>query len=182
MLNPPAIKIIATVNSEEPNQSTLRLAVPSGISRGTSRITSGITSAIKITLMPNIQRQPKNCTIAPPIRGPNADAPEVTAVQSPISFAIWSCGTDDVNLANAKVPINPEPTPWIARPTMSTPMSGESALTAEPTTKMEAPIMYNRRRPVRSPSAPAGTAKAAPATMYAIIAHCIWAIPMSKSA
>ena len=75
------------------------------------------------------------------------------ALIPPIAVATRSGGNVSRMIPNASGKI-PPPTPWITRPTTSTPSDGASAQTTLPAAKTSSTIVSTRPRPNRSPSLP----------------------------
>ena len=114
------------------------------------------TAAITIgTLIRKIHRHDAMSTISPPSTGPARIPIPPQAVHLPIAPPRSSLGKTETMIASAAgVSIAPE-TPCRARATISTPIVGDSAHSAEPIPKPLTPAMNTRRSPSRSVSDPA---------------------------
>ena len=108
-----------------------------------------------------IHSQPRLSVINPPTSGPTATAPPTVAPHTPNAVARslpWnSCPIRASEVANIPAP----PTPCSPRARLSRVGSLEMPQRNEAKVKMPKPIVKTRRRPIRSPSEPAVSRKAA---------------------
>ena len=93
--------------------------------------------------------------IHPPATGPIAMPRPDTPAQIPIAFARSFAGNVAVRIDSVEGMMNAPPTPISARLAISIPAEPATADSAEPSPKIARPKLSARRRPKRSPSAPA---------------------------
>jgi hypothetical protein len=120
------------------------------------------------TFIRNIQRQPhsgpSSWISSPPITGPTAVATATVVASSAKARArSWprKCCWMRATVCGFR---SPEPRPWRIRERLSISTLGASPASSEPRVKIPTPITNMRRRPVASPSRPAGTSRIAKAS------------------
>ena len=100
-------------------------------------------------------------TIRPAITSPTPPPMPNVALIPPIAVDTRSGGNVSRMIPNASGKM-PPPTPWMTRPSTSTPSDGASAHTALPAANASSTMVRTRPRPKRSPSLPTiGVATAA---------------------
>ena len=110
----------------------------------------------------------------PPINGPIAPPAPANPAHTAIALARSRGGKDDCSRLSVAGMISAAPMPMRARMAMSELAESITAHNADETAKITRPINSAPLRPNRSPSAPAGSSRAAKTSAYASTIHRIW--------
>ena len=126
-------------------------------------------------LIQKIHRQSSPSTMTPPTRGPNACAPQHTAIHAAIAVSRCLPVKVTAMIARAVGRIAAAPIPSRMRPMISTNGEGARPATMEPRSTRQVPMPKSRRRPKMSPTRPP-TMIRAPARKNPLTAH--WRVSM----
>jgi hypothetical protein len=108
----------------------------------------------------------------PPITGPAAAANAENPAMIPSARPRWDSGNTLLTIAIEVGIISAAPTPCVARTVISHPMSWAAPASAEEAMNIAAPVRNTFRSPIRSPSRPPNTIKAASGSTFAVRIHC----------
>ena len=117
--------------------------------------------AARAMLRPKTERQEKNSSSAPAPSTPKMAAPPATAAQMLTALVRLAGGNVPVMVDSVAGMTRAAPSPITVRRAISSLAPDTVIATADPAAKMTRPASRKRRRPNRSPSAPAGSRNAA---------------------
>jgi arabinosyltransferase C len=151
--------------------STLIEPPASGNFIGLGAADSGTNTAVRVTaaaqigrLIQNTARQPTTWMSRPPTIGPSAIAMPTTLPQIPRARARSTRSVKICEMIDRATGfIIDAPIPWTRRAAMSRPMLGARLHSSDPSAKTLRPVWKTRRRPKRSPAAPASISRDASA-------------------
>ena len=122
---------------------------------GTKRIVSASASRPTGMLIQKIDRQPTDCTSAPPTTGPSARLTPTVAPHMPIACARSRGSVKTLRMIDIATGLSIDPpTPWSMRKAISQPRLGARLQSSEPSVNSTRPSWNTRRRPKRSPIEP----------------------------
>src|SRR3954447_20189514 len=169
-----------TPESAAPVQSIPRAA--ESRDSGSSRRPASAAIAVSGTLTMKIDPHQKWSSRTPPTTGPSATPRPAVAAQRPIAI-VRSRASVKTLIRSESVAgmMNAAPAPMTARATISPSTPPAYAAHAEAPPNTPSPARSVRRRPKRSPSAPARSSRPATASVWAATTHWRSATPASRS-
>ena len=147
------IAVVAIVSSAIPAVS-IRALTCSRLGRCRKAAAAISASPPTGTLIQNTQRQPGPSVNQPPSSGPATEETAKTPPMMPMYLPRSRAGITSAMVACERIISPPPPMPWMTRAMISHVMSGASAPTTDPPTKMLMAMSSNDFRPKRSPSLP----------------------------
>ena len=138
---------------------------------GTTRIEPAKAISASTTLRPKTQDQLATSRIAPETSSPSRALPPATPAQAPTARSRSPAGKFEVMIESVVGMISAAPRPMKARIAIRVEGSLTVVAIAAPMPKIARPASSTRRRPSRSPRAPAGSSSPAKTSAYASTIH-----------
>jgi hypothetical protein len=156
--------VIAVATAPIPDLVDSAIVRKAGVSEAVRRASGGktaTTASARATEAPHTIRNgaanPSTSAVTPPSAGPAIEPTLVAASATPIDSPRFPGGARSDTTASAAIQLAAEPSPWTARPAISTSSDSVTAIRPEPAPVSSRPPTSSHRLPTMSAARPRGS-------------------------